>query len=264
MVTHTDEQTEELFPRQALRKWFQTSLGHTFLRTEKSHLSQVISNLFGYHIVQLGCIDDTGLLENSRISHKVITKLKEDGDQDCQSSCIHATEALSLATDSVDVFVLPHVLEYIENPHQLLREVDRVLIGEGYVVISAFNPLSLWGVWRLFLAWRGRAPWNGHYYRLFRIKDWLTLLDFEVTKCVYYFYRPPMKKESLLQKLDFLENLGRYCWPIFSGAYVIVAKKRVIPLTPVKHQWLDRRKNIASGITEPTTRTYETIHDRHY
>jgi SAM-dependent methyltransferase len=248
-------------PRQALRKWFQTSLGASFLNVEKLYMGQVISNLFGYHIVQLGCTDYKGLLENSRISHKLITQLEEDGEQNCGSSCVHSADALSLATESIDVLVLPHVLEYTENPHQLLREIDRVLIGEGHVVISAFNPFSLWGLWRLFLAWRGRAPWHGHFYRLFRVKDWLNLLDFEVIRCAYYFYRPPLQKESILEKLGFLENLGRYCWPIFSGAYIIVAKKRVIPLTPVKHQWLDRRKNIASGIVEPTARSYDTSHD---
>jgi SAM-dependent methyltransferase len=247
----------EAVARKELREWLLTTPGKLILALEKRYFDQVLSNLFGYNIVQLGCVDEVGVLENSRIAHKVITQLEHDGEPVNGVSCLHASDALSLASDSIDVLVLPHVLEYTSNPHQLLREIDRVLIGEGHVVISGFNPFSFMGLWRLFLAWRGTPPWHGHFYRLFRIKDWITLLDFDVVSCHYFFYRPPLKSDTIMAKIEFLENLGKYCWPILSGVFILVAKKRVIPLTPVKHQWLNRRKSITSGIAEPTTRSFK-------
>ena len=39
------------------------------------------------------------------------------------------------------------------HPHRILREAERVLMPEGSIIISGFNPLSLWGASRLF----GRA-----------------------------------------------------------------------------------------------------------
>jgi hypothetical protein len=42
--------------------------------------------------------------------------------------------------------VLPHALELARDPHHALREVERVLVPEGRVVISGFNPASLWGL----------------------------------------------------------------------------------------------------------------------
>ena len=248
----------ELTARQQLRHWFEDSLGKSLLGIESGRVSQILSNLFGYHIVQLGCLTETGFLENSRISHKVVMQLAEDGDNACRAGLICAGDSLALATDSVDVLVVPHVLEFTANPHKLLREVERVLIGEGHLILIGFNPWSLWGIWRLFQAWRNIPPWNGHFYGLFRIRDWLTLLDFEIEQVQRFFFRPPFKKEKIMIKLEFLENLGRYCWPIFGGTYLIVAKKRVVPLTPIKMRWHDRRKMIASGLAEPSAQSCES------
>jgi SAM-dependent methyltransferase len=244
--------------RQQLRQWFSEPLGTSLLEMEKSQVSKILSNLFGYHIVQLGCLSETGLLENSRISHKVVMQLAEDGENACRAGLICAGDSLALATDSVDVLVVPHVLEFTLNPHKLLREVERVLIGEGYLVLMGFNPWSLWGMWRLFQAWRDIPPWNGHFYGLFRIRDWLTLLDFEIQQVQRFYFRPPFRKDKLMNRLLFLEQLGKYCWPIFGGVYLIVAKKRVVPLTPIKMRWRDQRKMITSGLAEPSAQSRDS------
>jgi ubiquinone/menaquinone biosynthesis C-methylase UbiE len=52
---------------------------------------------------------------------------------------------LPFAANSIDLAVMPHVLESHDNPHQILREVERILIPDGQLVITGFNPLSLWG-----------------------------------------------------------------------------------------------------------------------
>lgn len=252
---------QEPTARQKLRQWFAKSLGAGLLETEKSHISLILSNLFGYHIVQLGCMSEAGLLDNSRISHKVVMQLEDDGDNACCAGLISAGDSLALAADSIDVLVVPHVLEFTVNPHKLLREVERVLIGEGHLVLTGFNPWSLWGVWRLFQAWRDIPPWNGHFYGLFRIRDWLTLLDFEILQIKRFYFRPPFRKEKLMRRLLFLEKLGKYCWPIFGGVYLIVAKKRVVPLTPIKMRWRDQRNMISSGLVEPSAQSCDSHHE---
>jgi SAM-dependent methyltransferase len=240
--------------RRKLQMWFSQALGNYLLELEQLRISRILPKLFGYHVLQIGNLSQQDLLASSRISHKILMLFEADDQAGSKCNLLGDEESLAIASDSMDVVVLPHVLEFVSNPHKLLREVERILIGEGHLVLTGFNPWSLWGLWRLLLLWREEPPWDGHFYGYARIKDWLSLLDFELLESEYFFYRPPLQNMSFMQRLSFLEKLGKYCWPVFGGAYVIVAKKRVIPLTPVKMRWRARRQVITSGIIEPTAR----------
>lgn len=252
----------ELSTRQMLRHWLGSALGRSLLQEEQSKVSHALVDLFGYHIVQIGCLHEDAFINSSRISHKFILQLEEESSDGCRADVVSSADSLALASDSMDVVFLPHVLEYTVNPHRLLREVARVLIGDGHVVIIGFNPWSLWGLWRMFQAWREVAPWCGHFFGLARIKDWLSLLDFELVRIERFFFRPPIQHTGIMDRLKFLEKLGKYCWRWFGGSYIIIAKKRVIPLTPIKMQWRDRRSVINSGIAEPSTRMRESIYEK--
>ncbi|MEE9160741.1 MAG: methyltransferase domain-containing protein [Gammaproteobacteria bacterium] len=251
----SDEITSKknLLIRQQLQDWFAGEHGTLLLDDERKKLAQQLYVLFGYHILQIGNIGGTYFLDSSKISHKMIANLVPDEQSEQNSGFCCNCNNLPVAPDSIDVVVLPHVLEFEANPHQVLRESERVLIGEGHVVILGFNPWSLWGLWRLLLAWREKPPWQGHYIGLTRIKDWLKLLDFEVIKLERFYFRPPLRSLKLLNKLEFMEQLGRYCWSWFGGVYLLVAKKRVVPLTPIKLQWRTRRQMIDTGVAGTTT-----------
>jgi SAM-dependent methyltransferase len=232
-------------------QWFQGTLGQAVLHAERNFVAKVLPDLFGYHILQVGAPAEAQFLDSSRINHKVITDYRRDA----PAPGIHMIcdqHALPVGSDSVDVMVLPHVLEFDTHPHQVLREMERVLIGEGHVVIIGFNPWSLWGLWRLFNAWRDRFPWNGKYIRMTRLRDWLALLDFEIIRIEYFYYRPPLENPAISKKLGFMEQLGRFCWRYLGGIYLLVAKKRVIPMTPVKMQWQMRRHMLTPGVAEPS------------
>lgn len=253
-------QNWNLSAMQLLRRWFTGPLGKTLLEYEQLKVNQALTDLFGYHILQLGCLHGDAFIKASRISHKIILKFEADGN-DCQADFISTGDSLALASDEMDVVFMPHVLEYTANPHKLLREVERVLISEGHVVIIGFNPWSLWGLWRILLVWREIPPWHGHFYGLARLKDWLSLLDFELLEVERFFFRPPIKSIRVMDKLGFLEKLGKHCWSFFGGTYIIIAKKRVIPLTPIRMRWRDKRRVINSGIAEPSTRIRDSIYE---
>jgi SAM-dependent methyltransferase len=165
-----------------------------------------------------------------------------------------SAESLPIEADSLDVVVLPHVLEFADNPHKVLREVERALIGDGCLLLFGFNPWSLWGLWRLALAWRDDPPWCGYFYRLSRIRDWLNLLDLEVVRVERLAFRPPLGNRRVMHRLRVFEYLGRHIWPAFGGAYMVLAKKRVVPLTLVPRRWNTRRGMVAPGVVEPSAR----------
>ena len=133
-------------------------------------------------------------------------------------------EFLPIETNSIDLVLLPHVLEFSSNPHQILREVQRVLMPEGHVIVCGFNPRSLWGVRGLV---GGRPSFHrgeqfslaGQFHRAARLKDWLTLLDFEITEDRLCCYSPPFSQEKWLKRFHFMEAAGDRWWP-FSGGYI--------------------------------------------
>lgn len=261
METQLSLPAGELSIRRQLREWFAGPLGAALLQIEQSQADRILADLFGYHIVQLGCLNEDAFIASSRISHKVILQLDEREKDVERLDMISGGEALALASDSLDVVFMPHVLEYTANPHKLLREIERILIGDGHLVVIGFNPWSLWGLWRLFHAWREIPPWCGHFFGLARIKDWLSLLDLELLHVERFFFRPPLKNSRIMNRLRFLEKLGNYCWPWFGGAYLIVARKRVLPLTPIKLPWREKRRIINPGIAEPSTRTRTSLYE---
>ncbi|MEK7991123.1 MAG: class I SAM-dependent methyltransferase [Thiotrichaceae bacterium] len=218
-----------------LYKWFTTPLGERLLQSEAQLMQQVLANLFGYHLLQIGNIGHGQLLENSRINHRCILCLR-DPHSELPYSTIHASaDNLPFAHDSVDVVVLPHVLEFEENPHQILREVERVLIAEGHVVIIGFNPLSLWGLWHLFLSHRKQAPWCSQFLPVLRVKDWLALLGFEKVQQHTLFFAPPFNSHwGIMKRLD---KFGNRWAKDFGAVYVLVAKKQVLTITPIKPKW---------------------------
>ncbi len=240
--------------RKQLADWFASPLGERVQEIELEQMQDILSRLFGYHILQFGFPNKANYLTSSKIVNKSILCLDSGELDDVVNTIACSAESLPIATDSIDVAVLPHVLEFSKDPHQLLREMDRILIDDGHVVIIGINRFSLWGLWHLFLCWWNEIPWSGRLISIPRLKDWLSLLDFDVKNVHYSFYAPPLKNPKLLNKCLPLERLGRYCWPIFGGLYVIVGNKRVVPLNPIKMQWQTKRRLLGSGVVEPTTR----------
>src|SRR4030066_244876 len=149
--------------------------------------------------------------------------------------------------------VLPPPLDFCDDPHQVLREVSRVLRPEGHVVILGFNPMSMWGFRRLVARRARAAPWCGKFFRLARIKDWLALLDFETTHGTMLYYRPPLRNEGFMQRLHFLDKMGDRWWPMMAGVYLVVAKKRVVGVTPLPLSWKTKR-TVATGAGQPPPR----------
>ncbi len=242
--------------------WFDTGVGVQLAKTEKAVLDEILPDLFGYYLVALAHPRQADKFAASRVSRRMVMNIcARDYLPPLEPSGFQGdVHQLPLQTDGVDVLVLPHILEFSRQPHEVLREAERVLIAEGHVVILGFNPFSLWMLRRLVLGWRGAVPWCGTFRSVSRVRDWLALLGFDVVTTRYYFFRPPIQNDSILRKLGFLEKLGQRLWPIFGGSYAIVAKKRVVTLTPLRPRWRRRKRLVTAGLVEPM----KPHHKEHY
>ncbi len=233
-----------------LREWFDSPLGRTLQAQEAQHLRAVLPNLYGTVAAQLGQIGQLDLMDACIAPTRILLD-HHAGPDGCVVRGL--PEALPLDTKSADVLILPHTLDFCDDPHQVLREVSRVLRPEGHVVILGFNPMSLWGFRRLIARRPRTAPWCGKFFRLSRIKDWLALLDFETTHGTMLYYRPPLRNEGFMHRLHFLDRMGDRWWPMMAGVYLVVAKKRVVGVTPLPLSWKTKRA-VAAGATQPAAR----------
>jgi SAM-dependent methyltransferase len=217
-------------------EWLQTPAGSYLLAWERARMGAAVADIFGYHALQLG-LPQLDALDTNRMPHRWLA-LDQRGsvDQGHSRTAALLTDfcALPFPSSSLDLVVLPHTLEFSADPHATLREVQRVLVPEGRVVICGLNPASLWGLrqgrGRLFQRLGGGAlflPEGGDFIGHWRLRDWLGLLGFEVEAAEFGCYRPAMRSQQWLQRFAWMDQAGARWWPIFGAAYFFVAVKRV-------------------------------------
>lgn len=219
--------------------WLATPLGQYLLRREQAYYDQVVADIFGFNALQLGLLEHD-LLRASRIPHHFRAGL--GAHVAVRADVSH----LPIASQTVDLLLLPHALEFSEHPHQILREAERVLIPEGQLIISGFNPFSLWGLRKVMSYNAPGYPWHGRFFSLMRIKDWLALLGFEVIGGRMCCYEPPFRQENLLHKFRFMEAAGDRWWALAGGVYFIHARKRVHGMRLILPPWNEAR--LARGL----------------
>jgi SAM-dependent methyltransferase len=241
-----------------LESWFDSRLGQTLLEQEQACLQEKATAIFGYHVVQIGSPSrQFDLLRQSPARNRVVL----DVNRNQPGVGLRADPRyLPLASDSIDGVILPHTLDFSPDPHQLVREVERVLIPEGKALLSGFNPWSQWGVGRLIFQRSGRMPWCSHFFSCKRVQDWFALLGFELEEVVYLNYRPPFHNQMVMQKLAFMERLGSKVWPLLGGVYVMQVVKRTVTLTPIRTRWRVK-KRVLPAAAEPTARSSQSIND---
>ncbi|HKE93124.1 MAG TPA: methyltransferase domain-containing protein [Povalibacter sp.] len=234
----------------SLYAWLRTPLGERLYATERKLVGEALAQVFGWQLLQIGLWgDDDGLIAEARTQRKSV--LGWHGPRAQSSAMIRSrTDALAVASDSVDAVLLPHTLEYEPDPHEILREVGRILSGEGHLVVLGFRPLSSWGLRYLF-ARRGFPPGIERLIGEGRLRDWLKLLGFEIVDARRYLFALPWTAAASPQ--GFFERAGEHLWPLFASGYMIKARKRVYALTPIRPRWR-LRPAVVGGLIEPTTR----------
>ncbi len=240
-----------------LRDWFATPSGRYLLAWEKSQMDRAVADIFGFHALQLGLPELTGLALN-RMPHRWLANDAPTAGVDF----ITDYSSLPFSANSLDLLLLPHSLELACDPHAALREVERVLVAEGRVVICGFNRTSLWALRqyrsRLFqrLGWgQSFLPTAGEFIGYRRLRDWLRLLGLEVEAAHFGCYRPALTNEVLLQRLRWMDALGARWWSILGALYFIVAVKRVRGMTLLSPAWKPARVAVAAPVSVANSNT---------
>ncbi|MGH1374547.1 MAG: methyltransferase domain-containing protein [Cellvibrionaceae bacterium] len=237
-----------------LKGWQRTALGKAITEEQKSQLDQLMPELFGYHLLEMSCFDVSDLSNSSRINHRFSVA----PDVGVKAPVISNFEDLPLASESLDVVLLHHILDYSPSPHQILREANRVLIARGHLIVIGFNPWSLQGLYKLAAQWVGAGDfWRRRSLRAGRVLDWLRLLDCDPIKLERGFYRAPVNHANTLGRFQFWERLCRKMKLPFGGYYIILARKDRVSVRPIKPLWRNINPIAGLGLAKPTTRLPE-------
>lgn len=242
--------------------WFKTPPGEYLLAWEREHFDQAVADMFGFHALQLG-LPELDALRSNRMPHKwlalqgtesaLLSDSAHNGDGSPSPAPAASSLRVALLTDSaalpfpensLDLVLLPHTLELSSDPHATLREVERVLVPEGRVVISGLNPASLWGLRQRRAHFYRRLgygelflPEAGEFIGYWRLRDWLRLLSFEVESGQFGCYRPAVSRASSLERFGWMDKAGERWWPIFGALYFLVAVKRVRGMRLLEPSW---------------------------
>lgn len=232
-----------------LSTWLESARGRALLRAEAALLTEALDDCFGWELVQVGAWGEARELVAGGRTRRRTVVAGPDWDALLRSGADVSARLsqLPIASDSVDAVLLPHTLEFESDPYTLLREVDRVLTGEGKLLILGFRPLSLWGL-RAAGTRSGFPPGLRRLLAERRIRDWLGLLGYEVAESRHYLYEAPwgdavggprMLRRGLI-------------YPLPGGAYLIKARKRVYAVPPLRLK-LGERRQVIGGLVEPSS-----------
>jgi SAM-dependent methyltransferase len=238
--------------------WLDGPLGRTLVAAEAEVLADALEDVFGWELLQVGQWGEgRALLQGARTRTQTILASApppvSGAGSDPGRWVVGRLAQLPLANDSVEAVLLPHTLEFEPDPYAVVREVDRVLGGEGQLLVLGFRPMSLWGA-RAAVTRAGFPPGIRRLLPVGRLRDWLVLFGYEIVDVHYYLYHRPwgVPRSGDGGRAQFLRR--GFLNPLPAGAYLMKARKRVYTLTPIRPRFRERRP-VLGGLVEPTSRT---------
>lgn len=224
-----------------LEEWFASPPGQSVLACEQAMVERELAKCFGYQLLQLGVSRRIRLFDSSVVRTKVAASVIacEASTESDPQGCDLVVDPLFLPfeSDSTDVVILHHVLEFSQQPHQLLREAARILAPHGTLIIIGFNPASLWGVWQALNGLFSSSVWQNRLINTMRLYDWLTLLDCNVAQVNYGFTGAPIVSYRWRRVLGFIDRFAEKLHLPFGSFFVVTAKKEIASLTPSRPKW---------------------------
>lgn len=134
---------------------------------------------------------------------------------------------IPLPDNSMDLALLVHAIECSEHLRAMLREVWRVLVGGGRILIVAPNRRGVW-------SWMERTPFgNGHPYSQGQLARLLRECLFAPGRTLNALYLPPTSSRVMLRAANGWERLGQRWGRPFGGVVLVEAEKEVYAGSPV-------------------------------
>ena len=231
-----------------LESWYARDSGQYLLQATRSAMQNLLDTSFGYHILQLGVSGGDPLCEGSPILHRLYCA----GSTGAGVGLVAEPDELPLDSDSVDAVIAHHCLEFAANPHQVLREIQRVLTPQGQLLVVGFNPYSLLGCKTRVRGMMHDPLWSRHRpVSERRLSDWLHLLGCEVNDTLRLYGLPPMGRGRLRRMTVRADSWTAQHNLSIGGVYILHATKQVAGLNRPRRSLLSRRERLIGLVPTP-------------
>lgn len=216
---------EQIKYYRSLNKWFQTPLGNYLAQEFYNELKRFDRYLEGDILLQLGhCGDNIWLPELNFKRHWVASPFALNH----KSQLLCAFDQLPFSRNSLDCILAPLTIEPFKNSLSLLDEIDRVLKPMGYVIFLSLNPWSLWGLTMragMLHCYHNSDIKMRSAYRINRILQQRGYKQCSLTSLCYI---PPINNSLMINKMTFIDEMGRMLWPFPAGYYCYIAQKHEV------------------------------------
>lgn len=212
--------------------WQALHLGDELKKIAEEKLAPVSRQMFGYHMVKLGNLSSQLSLSDCPIKHRM--NVATNGSS--HAGLIANSDQLPFADRSVDAFVLAHELDFTQDPHQILREVDRCMVPDGHIAVLGFNPVSLPGCLKWTPIKNSNVLHDARFFSVHRVKDWLSLLGYQIVEEQFYIHSTLFFESRIDLQSRWSRFASKYL-PFMASVYLIVGKKREFPLSLIKPPW---------------------------
>ncbi len=256
-------QKDKLLAHEVIRNWYDGMEGRFILNALQQQVNHIVSDVFGLYALDMGVMaGQGGLLDSTRVRYvHSISSSEPDTNFTPQSiynmggnvtpftpsseiSMLAEYDFLPIVFDNTDLIVATHVFDVAEWPHQVLREIDRVLRPEGHCILIGFNAYRHWAIGRMARQMNGKSG-QLHFYSPRQIKEWCSVLGFEVMQVKTLGFRSRYLSETLFNRLEPLEQWGQDCLPFYGSVYLIHAQKQEVSTLLKRKPW---RKSLISGV----------------
>ena len=206
-----------------MHDWYKSALGRAIVDCELETTARLLPGQFYSVCVQ---VEGPAQLELFRtVECHVNCRVARQAAGYIENSVIGSGDLLPFGVNSVDLLALPHVLEFSQYPHDVLREAASCISADGTLLIIGFNPRSLLNLMKNLNQIHGLIPKQAQFHSVQKIRDWLTLLGFEICAGEFAFYRLPVNQAKYLNKYKNLDVAGARWWPTMGLVYILVARK---------------------------------------
>lgn len=234
----------------AMDMWFRTLPGALVVEMEFKELDRLLPSIPGEVAVQIGGPSNLRLLQKSKMRHVYYCSDQRAGlgDGTCLQCDYHA---LPFESNSINLIILSHAIEFAKQPQQLLEEIYRVLRPGGQLLLFGFNRWSGWSLVRRLRHYKG-YPWHGRFHSMWQVKKWLHTLGYGIVANKSFCFIPPCTKRPSATWIKLNEVLGQVFIPKMGAVHLIYAQKKVAGTTPLATLWTAKPKRLPKVVITST------------
>lgn len=203
--------------RQFLQTWWVNHfLGHDVCLQEHHFVQKYLNTMLPENILSMGM--DLGTF---RLPEKC-TWIRQN--ESLPADVLANSLALPWVAQSFDVVVVCHELDCVGQHWQLvLTQIEHILQPHGRLILTGFNPYSLWR-----LDWRHEVPDVRHALHLHDLKMWCAKHHWQIEQGQFLNYLPPIRSRKWIENLRFLEQAGNRWLPHIAAVYALILRKDVL------------------------------------